>query len=120
MLFRSGDGEQSRDFTYVKNAVKANLLALSTENQEAYGRVFNIACGDSYTLNYIIKEIKGGLSERGLYNARSVVKHGPDRPGDIRSSLADIELTKIVLEYQNLIKFHEGVNHLLSQLIVHQ
>ena len=53
----NGDGEQSRDFTYVKNAVSANLLGLCVENQEAYGRVFNIACGDSFTLNQIISTI---------------------------------------------------------------
>ena len=54
----NGDGEQTRDFTYVKNAVLANLLALTTENELAFGKTYNVACGDSFSLNAIIETIK--------------------------------------------------------------
>ena len=110
----NGDGEQSRDFTYVKNAVSANLLGLCVENQEAYGRVFNIACGDSFTLNQIISTIREGLIARQLFNENTVIKHGPDRPGDIRSSLADITETTTILGYSNPITFDAGMKEFIG------
>lgn len=108
----NGDGEQTRDFTYVENAVKANVLALSTPNEKAAGRAFNIACGQYFSLNNVIEEIKSNLMELGLYNENTTIVHGPDRPGDIRDSLADITETIKELNYEDLTLFAHGMKEL--------
>lgn len=116
----NGDGEQSRDFTYVKNAVKANLLALSTSNEEAYGRVFNIACGDSFTLNTVIECIKSILLTKEMYHPNTTILYGPERKGDIQNSLADIELTKTILGYEKPIEFRDGMQEFMNQIPMNQ
>lgn len=108
----NGDGEQTRDFTYVENAVKANILALSTLNEKATGRAFNVACGQYFSLNNVIEEIKSNLMELGLYNDNTTIEHGPDRPGDIRDSLADITETVKELNYEDLTLFAHGMKEL--------
>jgi nucleoside-diphosphate-sugar epimerase len=109
-----GDGEQTRDFTYVKNAVKANLLALSTENEAAFGRAYNVACGHFFTLNAVIQSIKTVLIQQGRYNDNSTVVHGPERNGDIRHSLADISETINDLNYKDYWHFDQGMKEYLS------
>lgn len=104
----NGDGEQTRDFTYVANAVNANVLALSTENSNAFGDVFNVACGEFLSLNEVVESIKKNLIAVNSYHENTTIVHGPDRPGDVRDSLADISKTRDVLEYLDPIKFHEG------------
>lgn len=111
-----GDGEQTRDFTYVKNAVKANLLALSTPNKEAFGSVFNVACGHFYSLNNVIEEIAIGLKERGKYHEDTTIVNGPERLGDIKDSLADISNTQAILDYKDLYYFKDGINEYLDWL----
>jgi UDP-N-acetylglucosamine 4-epimerase len=113
----NGDGEQTRDFTYVKNAVKANVLALSTTNEETFGGAFNVACGTFYSLNNIVEAIKTTLIELEAYNAKTKIIHGPDRPGDIRDSLADISNTTKQLGYENLNFFEEGISEYLRGLV---
>ncbi len=105
----NGDGNQTRDFTFVKNAVKANLLALSSENQEAFGETFNVACGDSFTLNYVIEQIKTHLKSADKLSPNYKVSHGPNRSGDIRDSLANISKIERILKYQDPISFEEGI-----------
>lgn len=112
----NGDGEQTRDFTYVKNAVKANVLALSTENPEAFGRAFNVACGEFFSLNNVIEAIKNNLVSLGKFNENTTIVHGPDRPGDVRDSLADITSTEMILGYTNAVRFEEGITDYLSEL----
>src|SRR6056297_1393071 len=80
----NGDGETSRDFTYVVNAVQANERALFTENQEALNEIYNIACGDRTTLNEMTRILQT-VSGKNLQPV-----YGPERPGDVRHSLADI------------------------------
>jgi nucleoside-diphosphate-sugar epimerase len=109
-----GDGEQTRDFTYVDNAVTANLLALSTTNADAFGGVYNVACGSYYSLNTVIANIKDLLAEKGELHPDYKVIHGPDRHGDIKDSLADIQLTQAHLGYENPISFKEGMKRYLS------
>ena len=109
-----GDGEQTRDFTYVKNAVKANLLALSAENEAAFGRAYNVACGHFFTLNAVIQSIKTVLIQQGRYNDNSTVVHGPERNGDIRHSLADISETINDLNYKDYWHFDQGMKEYLS------
>jgi nucleoside-diphosphate-sugar epimerase len=98
-----GDGEQSRDFTFVENAVAANLLACQSPAAETAGRVFNIATGRRITLNEmfnILKRLTGYSGE---------AKHGPDREGDVRHSLADLSLAEKGLQYRPKIDFEEGL-----------
>lgn len=109
----NGDGEQTRDFTYVKNAVKANCLALTTTQDIAFGGVFNVACGHFLSLNQVIRSLKENLEVKGTYNSNVSIQHGPERAGDIRNSLADISLTKSVLGYDQVVTFDEGIKEML-------
>jgi nucleoside-diphosphate-sugar epimerase len=96
-----GDGEQSRDFTYVGNVVEANLLAC--EAKRAAGLAINIGTGSRYTLNQtltLLEKITGRPAK---------AKHAPPREGDIRDSQADITLAKNVLGYNPRIGFEEGL-----------
>jgi len=96
-----GDGEQSRDFTYVENVVEANLLACEAAN--ASGRVFNVGTGNRFTLNQTLKLLEkiSGKPARPRYD--------PPREGDIRDSQADIELARKLLGYNPRIGFEEGL-----------
>ncbi len=112
----NGDGEQTRDFTFVKNAVNANILGLSTQNKEAFGKMFNVACGEYYSLNDVVTAIKENLLKTNNYNPTTVITHGPERPGDIRDSLADISETKEIINYKNIIDFKKGMEIYFSSL----
>lgn len=96
-----GDGEQSRDFTYVENVVNANLLALQTP--AVGGRVYNIACGERITLNQLARSLRDELAT----DVKPV--HAPCRPGDIRHSVADISLARRELGYEPRIRLAEGL-----------
>lgn len=110
-----GDGKQTRDFTYVKNAVFANFLSLFTENKEATCRVYNVACGDSFSLSDVVDSLFEGLSKIGIDSSSKVI-NGPDRPGDIRHSLANINAIKSNLGYAPLYTFQEGVDEYIESL----
>jgi UDP-N-acetylglucosamine 4-epimerase len=102
----NGDGANSRDFTYVENAVQANILALFTDNKEAVNQIYNVACGEQTSLNElwaIIKEITGS-------NIDPI--HGPNRAGDIPHSLADIGKIKEKLGYEPQILIRKGLSNL--------
>jgi nucleoside-diphosphate-sugar epimerase len=96
-----GDGEQSRDFTYVDNAVDANLLAAAADN--AAGRVMNVACGTRYTLN----ELVGRLED--LTGHKTGAAHAPSRAGDVKHSLGDITLASQLLRYRPKVTFEDGL-----------
>jgi len=96
-----GDGEQSRDFTYVENAVQANLLACEAPN--ASGKVFNVGTGVRLTLNQIL-ELLGKISGKTLE-----AKYDPPREGDIRDSLADVTQAREILGYDPQVTFEEGL-----------
>ena len=104
----NGDGTYSRDFTYVLNAVNANILALMTENSNCYGTVFNIGAGGRITLNELVENINRGLG------TDIVPVYGNNRPGDIPHSNADIGKAKRMLGYEGNIKFEEGIDLILS------
>lgn len=112
----NGDGEQTRDFTFVQNAVNANVLGLSTDKVNAFGKVYNVACGEFYTLNNVILEIKRNLQELGKYNERSTIVNGPNRPGDVRDSLADITSTTKDLNYTDPVTFKDGMKIYLKSM----
>ena len=98
-----GDGEQSRDFTYIDNAVEANLLACKAPAGKAAGQVFNVATGRRVSLNETFKLLQG------LTNFAGQVKHGPERSGDIKHSLADISKAEAGLGYKPAVHFEEGL-----------
>src|SRR5436309_3494385 len=98
-----GDGEQSRDFNYIDNAVSANLLACSAPTAECAGRMFNVATGRRATLNETFELLKPLTGYAGS------IKYGPERGGDIKHSLADITLAQKHLGYKPLVSFEEGL-----------
>lgn len=97
-----GDGEQTRDFCFVDNAVSANLLAANS-SRKLQGEVVNIAGGRRVSLNALCSEI-GRVLERKL-----LVEHGPPRVGDVLHSLADISQAKALLGYDPLVRWEEGI-----------
>ena len=98
-----GDGEQSRDFTYIDNAVEANLLACSAAASQAAGQTFNVATGRRVDLNETFKLLQGLTSYKGQPN------YGPERSGDIKHSLADISKAEAGLGYKPKVYFEEGL-----------
>lgn len=98
-----GDGEQSRDFTYVENVVDANLLALRAS--QAPGNVCNIGCGERITLNALVRL----LEETTKVTAQ--VKYGEPKRGDVRHSLADIGLARSVLGYEPRVSVRKGLEN---------
>ena len=98
-----GDGEQSRDFTYVSNAVEANLLACQAPAAQVAGKMFNIATGRRVTLNQTFKLLQALTSYPGP------PVYGAERGGDIKHSLADISLAEKHLGYKPKIAFEEGL-----------
>jgi nucleoside-diphosphate-sugar epimerase len=112
----NGDGEQTRDFTFVKNAVNANLLGLISSNEQTFGKVFNVACGEYYSLNTVISVLKNELNNLGMMNSNAKIVHGPNRPGDIRDSLADITETRDVLGYTSPVSFKDGMKIYLESM----
>ena len=99
----NGDGSFSRDFTYVDNAVKANINALFLDNEKALNQVYNIACGERTSLNQLWASIKS------ITSCQKDAEHGPNRIGDIPHSLADISKAENLLAYTDLIKVDEGL-----------
>jgi len=105
----NGDGEYSRDFTYIKNVVQMNLLALSTQNPEAINTVYNTAFGERTTLNQLAASLKEYLSEYDPAIAHVEILHGPNRLGDIPHSLASIEKAKRLLNYNPQYSLQQGL-----------
>jgi nucleoside-diphosphate-sugar epimerase len=111
-----GDGEQSRDFTYIDNVVDANLLAMDADS--VAGHVYNVACGASATLNELFAEL------RDLLGSDVEPTYSDPRPGDVRHSLADISAARRDLAYEPTVLLREGlsrtVEHFRDELAAHQ
>jgi len=99
----NGDGEQSRDFTFVANAVQANLKALFSENKEALNQVYNIACGERITVNELFFTLKE------IANSDLDPNYGPSRAGDVKHSLADISKARKFLKYEPEVTVKDGL-----------
>jgi len=95
----NGDGETSRDFCYVDNAVQANLLAAVAAQPWAVGEVYNVAAGGRTTLNQLYAELARSLAARGALPVPARCEHGPERAGDVRHSQADIAKARMRLGY---------------------
>jgi UDP-N-acetylglucosamine 4-epimerase len=104
----NGDGMHSRDFTYVDNAVQANMLSLFTDNKEAVNQVYNIACGEQTSLNQLFEYLR--------IEAKSDIEpiHGGPRKGDVLHSLADISKAKKLLGYDVKISVEAGLRKTLE------
>jgi len=102
-VYINGDGEQTRDFTYVENAVQANVRGMLTANEKAFGEVYNVAVGENFSVNFLYTTIRDmlGLQHEATYRE--------PRPGDIRNSLADISKARELLGYQPTQRFLDGL-----------
>jgi nucleoside-diphosphate-sugar epimerase len=103
-----GDGQQSRDFTFVDNVVDANRLALKAPGSEVAGRVFNVATGVEVDLNATFRTLKKLIGYAGE------IHYGPERAGDVKHSLADLSLAKRHLGYQPRIGLEEGLRQTIE------
>ena len=106
-----GDGEQSRDFTYVDNVVEANILAIRA--QKASGAVINVGCGERLSLNRLIQLLEE------ILQTQAVVNYEPARRGDVRHSLADISLARELLGYQPKVTVLEGLRRTVEFFVSH-
>jgi UDP-N-acetylglucosamine 4-epimerase len=105
----NGDGEYSRDFTYIDNILQANYLALTEENPESLNTVYNVACGERTTLNQLTKFLREILAEYEPEIAKIEILHGDYRQGDIPHSLASIDKAKKLLGYEPSHSFRQGL-----------
>lgn len=102
-VFINGDGEQTRDFTYVENAVQANIKGMLTENNAAFGEAYNVAVGENFSVNFLFRSICGLLGKE-----HTPIYREP-RAGDIRNSLADISKAHNLLGYSPTEHFMDGL-----------
>ncbi|HCM19279.1 MAG TPA: LPS biosynthesis protein WbpP [Porphyromonadaceae bacterium] len=105
----NGDGEYSRDFTYIDNVIQMNLLAIQTENPEAVNHVYNTAFGERTTLNQLVGYLKEYLAIFDAEIRNVEVIHGPYREGDIPHSLANIDKAKTLLGYHPQYNIRAGL-----------
>jgi UDP-N-acetylglucosamine 4-epimerase len=110
----NGDGDYSRDFTYIDNVIQMNELAMLTENPEAVNTVYNTAYGDRNTLNDLVGYLKKYLAEYDPEITEIEIEYGPNRVGDIPHSLASIDKAKINLEYNPKFSLQEGLKEALG------
>ncbi|MGI8583937.1 MAG: SDR family oxidoreductase [Chitinophagaceae bacterium] len=102
-VYINGDGEQTRDFTFVENAVQLNIKAMLTDNKEAENKIYNVAVGEKFSINYVYDAVKKYLKSEHTPTYRE------PRAADVRNSLADISLAKKLLGYQPTKKFQDGL-----------
>ena len=116
-VFINGDGKTSRDFCYIDNVVQANILAATTNNSKALNKVFNVAIGQSTTLNELFKEIQEQLSIRVPRFLETKAIYQDFRPGDVLHSLADISRSKVFLRYEPTHHLKDGLKETLNWYI---
>ena len=116
-VYINGDGETSRDFCFVDNAVQANLLAATTENEDALNQVYNVAVGEQTTLNQLFEQIKGLLAADRPDLAGASAVYRDFRAGDVRHSRADIAKAKRLLGYIPTHRISEGMQQAMAWYI---
>jgi UDP-N-acetylglucosamine 4-epimerase len=107
-VYINGDGEQTRDFTFVDNAVQINVKGMLTENPEAINQVYNVAVGEKYSVNYLYEACRKQLGSDWEATYRE------PRAGDIRNSLADISKAQQLLDYQPTKRFEDGLKETIE------
>jgi UDP-N-acetylglucosamine/UDP-N-acetylgalactosamine 4-epimerase len=113
----NGDGDQTRDFTFVENVVQVNVKGMLTNNDDAKNQVYNVAVGETYSISYVYEIIRDYL------NSKQEAIHRKTREGDVRNSLADISLAKDLLDYMPTTKFDVGLKKTIEyfkELYSHQ
>ncbi|MFV7234949.1 SDR family oxidoreductase [Flavobacterium sp. ZB4R12] len=110
----NGDGNYSRDFTYIDNVIQMNELAMLAKNPEAVNTVYNTAYGDRNTLNNLVDYLKEFLSEYDQRIANVAVEYGPNRAGDIPHSLASIDKAKALLGYNPKYSMQAGLKEAIN------
>ncbi|MFY5898947.1 NAD-dependent epimerase/dehydratase family protein [Acinetobacter pittii] len=108
-VFINGDGETSRDFCFIENTVQANILAATTENEEAKNQVYNVAVGGRTTLNDLFNAIKNALKENQIMYVKDPI-YRDFRKGDVRHSQASVEKIQNLLGYKAQYVISEGVD----------
>lgn len=105
----NGDGEYSRDFTYIDNVIQMNMLALTTDNKEALNQIYNTAFGERTTLNQLVAYLKEFLGELDEAIKEIEPTHGPNRVGDIPHSLASVDKARRLLGYDPQFSMRDGL-----------
>jgi len=105
----NGDGNYSRDFTYIDNVIQANFLSLVTTNEKAINTVYNVAYGDRNTLNDLMGYLKEYLTEFDSKISKIEIIHGPNRAGDIPHSHASVDKAKELLNYNPQFSLQQGL-----------
>ena len=112
-VFINGDGETSRDFCYIDNTVQANILAATTENEDATNQVYNVAVGDRTTLIELFNAIKSALADNGIIYEQQPT-YRDFRPGDVRHSQADVSKANSLLGYEPKFNISQGIDEAMS------
>lgn len=107
-VYINGDGEQTRDFTFVENAVQVNVKGMLADNEDAFRKAYNVAVGERFTVNQLYKACQMQLGSKFEATYRE------PRAGDIRDSLADISLAKKLLDYKPTKKFEDGLTETIE------
>ncbi len=115
----NGDGETSRDFCYIDNAVQINLLAACTENEQAVGQIYNVAVGDRTSLNDLYRQIQINLLPRFRYLEGATPIYRDFRAGDVRHSLANISKAIALLGYTPTHRVAEGIEEAMNWYLSH-
>ena len=110
----NGDGEYSRDFTYIDNVVQMNMRAALSDNKEAINQIYNVAYGERTTLNQLIESLKNNLSNFDPDINNVSIVYGPPRNGDIPHSLASVEKAIRLLDYHPLYSIDKGLSEAVS------
>lgn len=118
-VFINGDGETSRDFCFIENTVQANILAATTQNDEAKNQVYNVAVGDRTTLNDLFNAIKASLNANGVNYSKQPV-YRDFRAGDVRHSQASIEKIQNLLGYQSSHRIDQGIELAMTWYVLNQ
>lgn len=113
-VFINGDGETSRDFCYIDNAVQANLLAATADEETAANQVYNVAVGERTSLNELYEHLRRKLAPHHLHLQTAKPSHRDFRSGDVRHSLADISKARNLLGYQPSHRIGEGLEEAMA------
>lgn len=113
-VYINGDGETSRDFCFIENAIQANILSATTKNEEALNQVFNVAVGDRTSLNQLFELIRSGLETDFPYLQACKPEYRDFRAGDVKHSLADISKAERLLDYVPSDRIGEGMKKTLA------
>lgn len=110
----NGDGSQTRDFTYIDNVIQANLLAGSTQNNEAVNKIYNIACGGQSVLLDLVEQLRSLLTNFDPHIQNIAIDHGPERIGDVKHSLASIKRAQTLLGYRPSHDVNQGLREAIE------